>query len=117
MNKSYQLDKERATSIYTPEMIATIQKARRFRIENKTRERKRELRGEITNRAIKKMKKGPPAFVLDMMNDEDRRIDKVMREVSRGGYSGRIKMEERARRRSVTLGTRDPSSAKSASGK
>lgn len=110
INASFHLDRERATSVYTPEMLASIKRARTFKIENKTRERQRELRGEITNRVLKRMRQGPPAHVLQRMSAEERQIDRVMREVSLGGDSGRIKVEERAKRRNKTLSTRDTSS-------
>jgi len=87
-------------------MIATIKRARTFKIENKTRERQRELRGEITNRLVKRMNQGPPAHILTKMSDEERHLDWVIREVSLGGYSGKIKAGEKARRRNMAISTR-----------
>jgi hypothetical protein len=88
-------------------MIASIKRARAFKIENKTRERRRELRGEVTSALLKRMNQGPPAHVLTKMSDEERRVDRVVREVSVGGYSGKIKAEEQAKRRNRALSARE----------
>lgn len=104
IQESFKLDQERANSVYSPEMIAMIKAARTVKIENKTRERQRELRGEVTKRSIRLKKKGPPAHILSRMTPEQRRLDKVAREVSWGGYSGRIKREMRMRQRAKSLG-------------
>lgn len=106
INASFNLDRERASTIFTPEMIASIKRARSYKIENKTREHRRELRGEVTKRVVERIKQGPPAHVLHKMNDKERHIDKVMREVSRSGYSGRVKAEVREKRRRKTLSMR-----------
>ncbi|KAG8796581.1 hypothetical protein FRC17_007976, partial [Serendipita sp. 399] len=50
ITQSFELDRQRAASKFTPEMITLIKNARKAKIANKTRERERELRGEVTNR-------------------------------------------------------------------
>ncbi|KAG8854363.1 hypothetical protein FRB91_003607 [Serendipita sp. 411] len=106
ISESFELDRQRASSRFTPEMIGLIKNARKVKLANKTRERQRELRGEITNRALKRMRQGPPAHILTKMSEEEKRLDKVAREVSRGGYSGSIKRQRRKkdRRRTKELG-------------
>jgi hypothetical protein len=95
IQESYDREHARSTSVFSPEMIAMVKAARRYKIENKTRERQREIRGEVTKRSVMLLKKGPPAHVLDKMTAEQKRLDKVAREVSWGGYSGIIKRQLR----------------------
>jgi hypothetical protein len=76
---------------YSPEMLATIKRARREKILNKTRERERERRGEVLGRTIRRRNKGPPAHVLALMTREERHMDKVVRDVSEVGYVGQVK--------------------------
>jgi hypothetical protein len=72
-------------------MIDMVKQARRRKIENKTRERQRERRGEILTKTLKKMRKRPPPHFLIKMSAEQLRDDAIMREVSQGGYSGQVK--------------------------
>lgn len=107
INKSYALDQERATTIYSPEMIARIKAARTAKIANKTRERQRELRGEVTKRSIKRLQQRPPPHILQKMTEEEKFGDRVMREVSLGGYSGRIKAQAKDKDRSMKVHKED----------
>ena len=99
-------DSARARSVYTPEMLETIKAAHRFKIENKTRERRREGRGEITNRVLQRMRQGPPAHILARMNKEEKRLDRIAREVSWGGYSGKMKRRMRENEQRASAGLR-----------
>ena len=81
----------RARSVFSPEMIDMVKQARRGKVENKTRERQRERRGEILSKTLKKMRKRPPPHVAIKMSAEHLRDDATLREVSQGGYSGRVK--------------------------
>jgi hypothetical protein len=99
IQKSFALDQERATSLYSPEMIALVKAARTAKIVNKTRQRQRELRGEVTKRARKRLQKRPPPHRLEKMTEEEKLEDRVMREVSWGGYSGRIKAQAKEKHR------------------
>ena len=90
---SYDLDYTRAQTPYSPDIINMVKAARREKIRNKTREKERERRGEITRNAIKRMNKGPPAHVLSKMTPEQRRRDRILRGPSEAGYAGRIKRE------------------------
>jgi hypothetical protein len=72
-------------------MIDMVKQARRRKVENKTRERQREKRGEILTKTLKRMQKRPPPHVAVKMTAEQLRDDAIMREASHGGYSGRVK--------------------------
>lgn len=91
IDASFQLDTERRSSVYTPEMIASIKRARREKVENKTRERLRQRKGELTNQSLKLMRKRPPAHILVKMSAREQFEDRVRRERSIGGFSGKIK--------------------------
>jgi hypothetical protein len=80
-------------------MMALVKAARTAKIANKTRERQRELRGEVTKRSIKRLRKRPPPHRLEKMTEEEKMEDKVMREVSWGGYSGSIKAQVKKKHR------------------
>jgi len=72
-------------------MIEMVKRARRRKVENKTLERQRERRGEILTKTLKKMRKRPPPHLAIKMTAEQLRDDTIMREASKGGYSGRVK--------------------------
>lgn len=91
LQHSFEIDEERARSVFSPKMIDMVKRARRCKVENKTRERRRERRGEILMRTLKRMRKRPPPHVAVKMSAEQLRDDAIMREVSQGGYSGRVK--------------------------
>lgn len=91
LQHSFEMDEARARSVFSPEMIDMVKQARRRKVENKTRERQRERRGEVLTKTLKKMRKRPPAHLAIKMSAEQLRDDAIMREVSQGGYSGRVK--------------------------
>ncbi|KAI0770140.1 hypothetical protein C8Q74DRAFT_875745 [Fomes fomentarius] len=88
---SFKLEQARAQAPYPPELLAAIKEARREKIRNKTRERERERRGEMTNHLVKQMRKGPPAHVLALMTEKQRRMDSLARGASEVGYVGQVK--------------------------
>jgi hypothetical protein len=89
--RSYALDEARHRAPVTPEMVATMARARTFKILNKTHERNVTRQGLITNSVVKRKRQGPPSWVLDHMTPEQKHRDKVVRRPSEGGYTGRIK--------------------------
>ncbi len=91
VSEAFQREKARLNAPYPPEMLEAIKEARREKIRNKTREGERERRGEMTNRLSKRMRQGPPAHVLALMTDEQRRMDRVARGASEVGYVGHVK--------------------------
>ncbi|KAI0822051.1 hypothetical protein BC628DRAFT_1328315 [Trametes gibbosa] len=84
-------ERARAKMPYPPELLEQIKSARRARIENKTRERERERRGEMTNRLLRQMRKSPPAHKLALMSPRRRRMDSIARGVSEVGYVAKVK--------------------------
>ncbi len=88
---SFKLEQVRAQAPYPPELLAAIKEARREKIRNKTRERERERRGEMTNHLVKQMRTGPPAHVLALMTEKQRRMDSLARGASEVGYVGQVK--------------------------
>jgi len=91
-------DWERARMQYTPEMIDMIRGARREAVRNKTSERERERRGEMTRRAIKSLNRMPPARVWSKLTPKQQFEDRLMRSPSEGGFTGALK-----RRRGMQL--------------
>jgi len=91
LQRSFELDEARARSVFSPKMIEMVKQARRRKVENKTRERQRERRGEILTKTLRRMRKRPPPHLAVKMTAEQLRDDAIMREASQGGYSGRVK--------------------------
>lgn len=89
--KTYKLDEARQHLPYPPKMLEAIKQARWDRVQNKTRELERERHGEVLPRTIRRRNKGPPASVLAKMSVEERRLDKVARNVSEVGYVAAVK--------------------------
>lgn len=58
---------------------------------NKTRELNRERTGELTRRALRRARQGPPAPVLAMMSEKRKKNDKVIRSLSEVGYVAKVK--------------------------
>ena len=57
-------ERERANTPFPPELVEAIFEARREEIRNKTRQKERECRGELTPSAIRRKRKGPPVHIL-----------------------------------------------------
>ncbi|KAI0667748.1 hypothetical protein C8Q78DRAFT_320913 [Trametes maxima] len=84
-------DKKRLNTPYPPELLEQIKAARREKIANKTRERERERRGEMTRRLLRRMRQSPPAHRLVQMSPRRRRMDAIARGASEVGYVGKVK--------------------------
>lgn len=95
---------------FPPALLEQIKSARRARIENKTRERERERRGEVTNRLLKQIRQRPPAHRLALMSPRQRRMDAIARGVSEVGYVGQVK-------RALGFKLREPDAWKAEMGK
>ncbi len=93
LSTSFERDRDRQVSPYPPDMLAAIKEARREKIRNKTRERERWRRGEVTNRLRRLMNKGPPPHVLSRMSEEQRRMDRIARSPSEVGYVAQVKRQ------------------------
>ncbi|CDO76164.1 hypothetical protein BN946_scf184740.g7 [Trametes cinnabarina] len=110
LSQSFELERQRAATPYPPELLEQIKAARREKVANKTRERERELRGEMTNRLLKQMRKSPPAHRLAKMSDRRRRMDAISRGVSEVGYVAKVK-------RALGFKLRDPDAWKAEMGR
>ncbi|KAI0631917.1 hypothetical protein C8Q77DRAFT_1218511 [Trametes polyzona] len=93
LGKSFEREKKRARTPYPPELLEQIKAARRAKVENKTRERERERRGEMTKRLLRQMRQTPPAHRLALMSPRERRLDAIARGASEVGYVGQVKRE------------------------
>jgi len=91
MNASFKLEKKRAMTPFPPEMVETIIQARRDKILNKTHERTRQLRGEITPKTMERLRKRPTTHASRIMSPTRRRLDEISRSPSEVGYVGMVK--------------------------
>ncbi|KAL1950426.1 hypothetical protein VTO73DRAFT_5550 [Trametes versicolor] len=91
IKRSFDQGRRRSRMPFPLALLEQIKSARRARIENKTRERERERRGEMTNRLLKQMRGRPPAHRLALMSLRQRRMDAIARGVSEVGYVGQVK--------------------------
>jgi len=90
--RSFIRDEARQKQTFPPEMLAQVKAARREKVANLTRQRQRELRGEVLQSTILRRRKGPPAHVLTTMTPEQRKHDKIARRsLTEVGYVGMIK--------------------------
>lgn len=86
MQAAFDRGDARAKTSYPQPLLDQLKSARKERILNKTKERLRESRGEITPSLLKKLRKGPPASVLSKMSPMQRFLDKVARSPSEVGF-------------------------------
>jgi hypothetical protein len=94
LQRSFALDEQRATTPFPPELLAQIKEARREKIRNKTKERQRQLHGEVLPATRKRRAKGLPSHLLSTMSQKTKAKSTIVREISRGGYSGWVKTGE-----------------------
>jgi hypothetical protein len=73
------------------ELVLQGKQARRDRVTNKTAQRQRELAGEATTITIRRRRSAPPAHIQELMTQKQVLVDKAIREVSEGGWSGAVK--------------------------
>ncbi|KAL0580756.1 hypothetical protein V5O48_001221 [Marasmius crinis-equi] len=86
---------ERFLAPYPPELVAQTKQARRDKVENKTKERERERRGEVLPRTLRRQRKGLPAHLLTKLTKDQ--INKeliVQRSPAEVGYVGQLKQEK-----------------------
>ncbi|OSD07444.1 hypothetical protein PYCCODRAFT_1382214 [Trametes coccinea BRFM310] len=108
--RSFELERQRAATPYPPELLEQIKAARREKVANKTRERERERRGEMTNRLLRQMRQSPPAHRLAKMSERRRRMDAIARGASEVGYVAKVK-------RALGFKLRDPDAWKAEAGR
>lgn len=73
------------------ELLRQAKQARRDRVANKTAERQRERSGEVTTATARRRRSAPPAHVQEVMTQKQLLVDRAIREVSEGGWSGAVK--------------------------
>ncbi|KAG9035009.1 hypothetical protein FS837_002072 [Tulasnella sp. UAMH 9824] len=88
---SVRREEDMAKMKISPELWAIVKQARREKIANKTREKERERRGELTNHAVKRMRQGLPAHLISTRGPSGVERDKWIKDPSEGGYAGRMK--------------------------
>jgi hypothetical protein len=93
LNTSFTLGTHRSQTPFPQTLLTQLKQARKALIENKTKERARELRGEMTRSLIKRLRKGPPAHILAQMTPRQRRLDKIARHPSEVGFTAIAKRE------------------------
>ncbi len=82
----------RGKSTFSQPLFNQIIQARREKIANKTKERKRERAGEILKGTAKRSATGPPAHVLAKLSPKQKQFAKDIRMgVSQVGYHGMVK--------------------------
>jgi hypothetical protein len=92
LQTSFERDALRATRRPSPELLQQLRAARREKVENKTRERAREARGEVLAATRRRARLGFPAHVLARWGPAERRERLVARRsVGVVGYVGMVK--------------------------
>lgn len=91
ISQAYERGTRRAKTPFPQALLDQMKEARRERIRNKTKERAREIRGEMTRSLCTRLRKGPPAHVLSRMSPEQRRLDQFARHPSEVGYTALAK--------------------------
>ncbi|KAG8901097.1 hypothetical protein FRB99_005571 [Tulasnella sp. 403] len=88
MAESGKREEHMARMKYSPELLEQVRQARITKIENKTREKERERRGEVLSHTRKRMNKGLPAHLLGA---KESLRHKMLLDPSEGGYTGMVK--------------------------
>lgn len=91
IQESWARDHARLRTPISPELFATLSAARKYKTENKTREKERQRRGVITKKTLERARGGPPAHLLVRMTEERKEVDKIVRLPSEAGYVGAVK--------------------------
>ena len=92
IQKANRNDYGRLYSDYPSSLLLQGVRARRQKIQYKTRQYARERAGEVFPTTLARMRQGPPAHVLAKMTPEDRRADKIVRGPGEAGYTAAVKM-------------------------
>lgn len=89
---AFDRDTARAARPAPPELLAQLKAARREKIANKTRERQRQMRGEVLSVTRRQSRLGFPAHVLARWSPEERKANLIARRsVGKVGYVGQVK--------------------------
>lgn len=107
LHQAYGRGIERLRAPISPELYKTLADARRYKLQNKTREKENERRGVYSRRTLQRMRRQPPTFVLERMSKKSREIDRALRAPGEGGYIGRIKRQQGVRMKDRDLWKRE----------
>jgi len=89
---AYDRDTARAARSTPPELLAQLKAARREKVENKTRQKERQRRGEVLSATRRQSRLGFPAHVLARWDPEVRKAKLIARRsVGEVGYVGQVK--------------------------
>jgi hypothetical protein len=89
---AFERDTARAARSTPPDLLAQLKAARREKVANKTRERERQMRGEVLSATRRQSRLGFPAHVLARWDPEVRKAKLIARRsVGEVGYVGQVK--------------------------
>lgn len=89
---AYDRDTARAARPTPPDLLAQLKAARREKVANKTRERERQMRGEVLSATRRQSRLGFPAHILASWDPEERKANLIARRsVGNAGYVGQVK--------------------------
>ena len=85
-------DTARAARPTPPELLSQLKAARREKVANKTRERERQMRGEVLSATLRQSRLGFPTHTLTLWDPETRKAKLIgRRSTSKVGYVGQVK--------------------------
>ncbi|KAI0074123.1 hypothetical protein K474DRAFT_1602040 [Panus rudis PR-1116 ss-1] len=94
IQRTFQAAEIRRSQPFPQAMIDQVERAKYIRLRNHAIERIREIRGEVTNKTLKRRRQRPPTWVEEMMTPKQRKMDVVSRQsVSQVGYMGMVKQK------------------------
>lgn len=91
IHRAHDRSKARLASSITPQLFETLAAARRYKIENKTREKENARRGVWSKRVFERARQRPPAHIWEKMSPKQKEVDRVKRLPGEAGYVGMVK--------------------------
>jgi hypothetical protein len=92
LQAAFERDSARAARPTPLALLSQLKAARREKIANKTRERERQLRGEVLTATRRQSRLGFPAHTLALWDPEERKANLVARHsTGKAGYVGQVK--------------------------
>jgi hypothetical protein len=89
---TFERDNARANRPTPPDLLSQLKAARREKVANKTRERERQMRGEVLSATRRQSRLGFPAHALAPWDPETRKANLIARRsTSKVGYVGQVK--------------------------
>ena len=89
---AFNRDTARAARPTPPELLSQLKAARREKVANKTRERERQMRGEVLSATRRQSRLGFPTHTLTLWDPETRKAKLIARRsTGKVGYVGQVK--------------------------